>query len=291
MLDDHTLTLPDAIEMLRTHQRDAAPQPKVDRPATLPLNDIEALPVLFQPRSLENDVADGHHVAELVDILERRGNLGLDPITVYWSGKTWFVIDGHHRRAAYSQSESWDDKPVPVETFDGGVDEAIAEAVERNTKVTLPMLKADRSNAGWRLVCLGSLRVKEVVAMANISTSLVKQMRARKRELLERYPDRFTAEKLATYPWRQVLDPNFPEPVAEDEIDDEWVTKLAHDFHGRLRKAFADKLAKNPDAFAMAIRMLHNGLPGMLMESNDWSTERERRLDAWQAERSDQYDF
>jgi hypothetical protein len=284
-------TLAESLALLRHHAVAPQPQPTMGEGDTLALKEIEVLPTVFQPRSVEDEEsgADASHVADLVRVLERRGERGLDPIAVLWSGQRWFVVDGHHRLAAYREAEGWRGRPVPVEVLTGSLEALMAEAVERNVKTTLSMVKTDKTNAGWRLVCLTELQVKEVAARADISPSQVKKMRSRVRELDDLYPGRFTGEDLAQYRWLVVMQPNFPEIAAKPEIDDGWVAKLAHDFHGRLRKEFGAKLHTNPDAFAMAIRMVHNGLPSMLMQSLDWESELDEALRAREEEAT--YDF
>lgn len=285
------LTLGDALKLLDSHSAAAStPTPSVDG-SRLPLDCLQVLPAAFQPRTLRDEVVDARHVLELVNALGKRGERGLDPILVFWSGVAWFVVDGHHRLAAYRSSKEWDQPTVLVEVFRGDARAAIAEATERNMKTNLPLLKMDKSNAGWRLVCLTELKVKEVMATADLSRSQVIKMRARLREIEEQYPDRFTRDELAAYGWREVLRPTFGGQEQELEFDDDRAIQLAHDIHGRLRREFKDVLAKNPDAFAMAIRLLHNGLPAMLMESPEWEDDRNQRLEAWLEERDNGYDF
>ena len=293
MLDDDSqpTDITSALELLDLHkQAGGSPTPTVID-GRLPHSTIDVLPAAFQPRTLGDDTVDPYHAEELRKVLERRGEQALDPILVYWSGQSWFVVDGHHRLAAYRSSEHWRDRSIPVETFEGSALQAVSEATERNVKTTLSLMKTDKSTAGWRLVCLTDLKVKEVMAKADLSQSQVKKMRSRLRELLAKFPDKFTKQSLSTYPWQQVLQASFGGPEESIEIDEDWVTKLAHDLHARLRKNFSDKLEKNPDAFAMAIRMLHNGLPSMLMESPDWEEDRNAKLDAWTDERDNGYDF
>lgn len=285
------LNLGEALKLLDEHASSANPPTPAPKAGRLPLTSLQVLPAAFQPRSLGDEIVYPHHVSELVSALSKRGDLGLDPILAFWSGAAWFVIDGHHRLAAYRSSRDWKHPSVTVEVFEGNVRAAIAEATERNMKTNLPLLKMDKSNAGWRLVCLTGMKVTEVMATADLSSSQVKKMRRRLREIEEEFPGRFTRDELAAYGWRDVLKPTFGGKEEDREIDDDWIVKLAHDFHGRLRREFNDSLSTNPEAFAMAIRLLHNGLPAMLMESLDWEEDRNQRLDAWINERDDEYDF
>lgn len=282
------LDLQEAIALLTDHAASASePSPSAEK-LELPLDCLQVLPAAFQPRSI-GEVVDPYHVSQLAGALGNRGDRGLDPILVYWSGQAWFVIDGHHRVAAYRSSTAWDKPTVAVEVFEGDANAAIAEATERNMKTNLPLLKMDKSNSGWRLVCLTEMKVKDVMAKADISRSQVIKMRARLREIEEKFPERFTRTELAGKEWREVLKPSFGGPEESREIDDEWVVQLAHDFHSRLKREFKDKLVKNPEAFALAIRLLHNGLPSMLMESTDWEDDRNNCLDGWLDERAENW--
>lgn len=294
VLDDETPeNISEALALLEEHHASRAEPSPAITDGRLPHRALQVLPAAFQPRALGDQVVSASHVSQLRRVLSRRGQRALDPITVFWSGQAWFVVDGHHRLAAYRSTPDWADAPVPVERFDGDPRAAIAEAVERNSKTIMPLLKTEKSEVGWKLVCLTDLRVKDVMAKADLSSGTVKNMRSRLKEVLAAFPDRYTAEALAGYPWRDVLKPTFGGPEVDVEIDEEWETKLAHDFRDRLRKEFGDKLVKCPDAFAMALRLLFEGLPGMLMESPEWEDQRDDRLDAWVAEREDRkaYDF
>lgn len=287
---DQPDTMSEAVALLERHAAaPAEPDPAIaaDR---LPHTVLQVLPAAFQPRALGEDVVSEAHVENLRKVLSRRGDRALDPIVVFWSGQAWYVVDGHHRLAAYRSARDWSDAAVPVERYQGSAREAIAEAAERNSKTIMPLLQSEKSEIGWRLVCLTDLKVKEVMAIAVLSHGTVKKMRARLKEVLAEHPDRYTAETLTDYSWRDVLKPTFGGPEVANEIDEEWEARLAHDFRDRLRKEFGDKLTKCPNSFAMAIRLLHEGLPAMLMESPEWQDQRDARLDAWIEER-DAYDF
>jgi hypothetical protein len=78
--------------------------------------------LVFQHRRPARDASD-RHVRELADAVKAHGTLA--PVTVWWDGKHWSCIDGHHRHQAYMAGHRSD---VPVEVFEGTPEEAVARA-------------------------------------------------------------------------------------------------------------------------------------------------------------------
>ena len=107
------------------------------------------------------------------------------PITVYWIGKTWCCIDGHHRLKAYqAERKMW--STVPVQVFSGTLDSAIGRALEGNSKDKLPMQRQEKSGAAWRLV-VGTSLSKAIQAQASgVSESQIALMRRTKAYLIEK---------------------------------------------------------------------------------------------------------
>lgn len=267
-----------------TIERGQPPPDLGDNPA-LSLAEISVLPEVFQPREQgERAVSDEFHVGDLVKQIEARGDRGLDPVVVFWSGEEWLVVDGHHRLEAYRQSEAWGGKPVPVEVFAGGLDEAILSSVELNSKVNLQFDRHDRMDAAWRLVCLTEGSQKDVEASTGVKHRSYYNMKKRRDELLKALPDE-RPETLARYTWGQARRLDLDNIETLPERDEDWERKLAAEWKRRLQETFGNRLTKNPEVFAMAIRELNSGLPQMLMDSNEWSDVRDDLWDAWEAER------
>ena len=273
------------LDRLRAEIEAGGPAPTLGNKPSLPLADISVLPEVFQPRDQgQQAVSDKFHVADLVKQIEHRGELGLDPIVVLWSGKEWLVVDGHHRLAAYKQSEAWGEKPVPVELFDEGLDQAILSSVERNSKVYLQFDQQDRMDVAWRLICLSEPKQKDVSAAAGISRRQFFKMKRRMQDILEANPER-TRESLADFSWSRAHRLDLENIDALPEYDEDWQRKLAAEWKRRLQETFGNKLTKNPEVFAMAIRELNSGLPQMLMDSGEWSDVRDDLWHAWTIER------
>jgi hypothetical protein len=141
---------------------------------------------IFQPREFSygwRDV-DKKHVAKLVAAI---GNTGeLDPIAVVrlWPHYSdperrgqWYVVDGHHRLAAYQQLK-WKDPLKCVWLGGTRLRDILTEALRSNVKTTLPLDNTTRQNAAWRYTLLDSSMSKaEVARSCNISPSQVANMR------------------------------------------------------------------------------------------------------------------
>ena len=138
---------------------------------------------------------------ELRDAIKRHGVERLDPIYVWWSGKAFFCIDGHHRLAVIrelnaekrlkARSISTLEKArseqlvVPVVIHTGTLSEVQAWSSRENGKARISLKKSDRSDWAWKLAVLhwgGVLDGKFVMAQRckdlHISERLLKQMKA-----------------------------------------------------------------------------------------------------------------
>jgi len=62
----------------------------------------------------DDPVGKARHIGVLVHSLSISGP-SLDPLLVFPAGSRYFVIEGHHRLAAY-KAVKWDE-PIPVEVF------------------------------------------------------------------------------------------------------------------------------------------------------------------------------
>ncbi|MCT8159522.1 ParB/RepB/Spo0J family partition protein [Pseudoruegeria sp. SHC-113] len=169
------------------------------RPArqNVSLRYITTNPGVFQFRHFE---VDQHHVDELAKVLDN-GNV-LDPITIWMDPdkEQMVVVDGHHRLAAYRQAE-WR-KKVPVVVHQCGIEQAQLMALAENSKARLPLTSEERTDAAWRLVCLGpSIYSRKAIAKATgASERTVANMRSTLRALQELNPD----DGLPKH-WRQAM--------------------------------------------------------------------------------------
>jgi hypothetical protein len=79
-----------------------------------------------------------------------QGGGTLPPLLVYPIGDAYYVIDGHHRLAAYDTARC--KGAILAHVFSGTLSEAERAALRSNNKNKLPMTQADKITAAWRLV-------------------------------------------------------------------------------------------------------------------------------------------
>jgi hypothetical protein len=110
----------------------------------------------------------------------------LDRLLVFPVGKCFYVIDGHHRLAAYDTA-GWT-KGIPVEVFTGTLTEARVRALACNVKDKLAMTAQAKSEAAWSITKenLGALKALQVVELTGVSLRQVRYMRQAWKELNER---------------------------------------------------------------------------------------------------------
>lgn len=253
------LTFAEAVRQLR---KEAAHSPSPGHPTRLPLKDIKTAEAVFQPRDTQADfLASQGHVKALVDAVKEDGADAFDPLTVWWSGRRWYVIDGHHRLKAFQQSQAKAKgkkiEAVPVTVFVGTLNEAIARSVALNSKDKLPMRKADKRERAWKLVCLDDgMSKKRIHEVTTVSDGTIATMRKKRRELVERGDDPLE------WSWQDVLVDKKP-----TNHDEDWEERQAIEWMQRLVSAFGKKLADQPEIAARAIRLYSDRLPLELIRS------------------------
>lgn len=243
-----------------------------ERPDRLALKDIHERPEVFQPR----DRVSEQHIQELVRAIKSRGVV--DAITVMQIGPKAFVIDGHHRRAAYEEAGKLDG--IPVVYFEGTIRAAVLEAGEANSKAKLPMDNTTRQNFGWRLVREGYSK-REVMRAAAISQGQVSNMKRVRKAL---GPSAASHEHwfLAMRAARRL------EGFVETEEDrDGWMEAQALQYADRMSKAFGTKLSNNAEVAAMALS-IHFGrrLEDLVAHLRHHVSE-----EAWDADEDENPDF
>jgi hypothetical protein len=232
--------------------------PTVD-PVALKVSAIKLLPEVFQHRRPSRHSSESH-IRVLTDAAKNHGSL--TPVTVWWSGQHWVCVDGHHRIAAYVRA-SMRTSEVPVEVFKGSPADALARAAETNSMDKLPMSKAEKVNAGWRLVVMGEALSKAKQAhAAGISERQIAAMRAvRKRLLGKGVP----LENLAEMSWQAARMTDVGEDAAEwsEEETEKRAQKMATD----IRKALGNTAETQPEIFFRAVEV--------------YSTKLAKALEAW----------
>lgn len=250
----------------------------LDRPTSLPLDSIKYATGVLQPRMLNGERSQSdEHIKDLTRLILDSDSHLLDPVVVWWSGKNWRCLDGHHRLVAYKMANKKLETPivnVPVEVFVGSFDEAHAHAIRLNSKIKLNMSFDDRKESTWQQVCLDPKRerkVAEIASLTKVSISTVEKMRRYHKRLLtdETLWEDNGFQKVPLVPdqmsWnmaRQVVEGR---KVLRDYGDAEMKAE-ARALGYKLRKTCGPVLSKKPTVTALALREYSKQLPKMLIQ-------------------------
>lgn len=236
-------------------------KPPIDDPKELPLEDIKTAHSVFQPRQVEEGYESGcneDHIRNLIEAIFNEPLGVLDPIDIWWSGKYWRVLNGHHRLLAYARVKKMGKLKaplIPVKLFKGNLSQAIAESIRLNSKDTLMMSKSDKLNRAWFLTCLEKYSKNEISRICKVGTSTISRMRERLRELMamERFKEFGVGKNAALgMSWEEAQD--YLKPKI-DRGSDDWQEKIALDWSRRLGKTFGTKLATQPEITARALEL------------------------------------
>jgi hypothetical protein len=238
-------------DTFRTLQTEAGryPQPSPE-PSRLPLGALRVAEPLFQPRDIEAAfLATDSHVKVLIDAVKENGEKAFEPLTVWWSGAGWYVIDGHHRLMAFRQHKGIE--AVPVTAFVGSINDAIRQSVALNSRDKLPMRKEDKLERAWKLVCLdGGLTKGDIHSATTISERTVTTMRHKRKDLIAR------GEEPLDWLWREAKNDE-----RQINPDDNWAEEMAQDWARRFGKTFDKKLIEQPAIAARALELYSERLP------------------------------
>lgn len=246
------------------------PQPKV-LPTGLPLNSIRLRPNLFQHRD-PNEHEGRAHVRKLAEAIGRSKSRTLEPMTVWWDGRGWTGIDGHHRHSAYRLAAVEANHIVPVDVFEGSLGEAMAQAAAANSKNKRSMTTAEKAQAAWRMVVMDqSLSKADVADAAGISQSTVANMRRVHGQLCaEATAGADDIDARVTSDHRDIRWADAKRLVDGREAQDmEWQAadeKAAVAMALAIRKAIGDRGSKKLHVLARALELYDSRLEDALMD-------------------------
>lgn len=235
----------DVFEDLVKRHATGKPQP-TPAPQQLIACSIKRRPEVFQHRRPAKHASEAH-IRELADAAKGQD---LDPLTIWWDGKFWTLIDGHHRAQAYIKAGKGS-KAIPVEVFEGSPDEALTRAARANTKAKLMMSASEKSTAAWRLVVMAPTLSKSAqAAAAGVSERLVALMRHAKATLVQQGRD---PSELAVMTWENAR------RTAKGEDADDWSPeeeeKRVEQMALALRKALGATAERQPSIFWQAVEV------------------------------------
>ena len=137
----------------------------------LPAKEIKTREAVFQPRTLKGQIGEERAVmGEIREAIKRNGVVEMDRVVVWWSGKAFFCVDGHHRLAVVRKLNSEkrlraraidtrrkavaNQLLVPVEVLTGTLSEAMEWSTRENGKARIMLKKSDKSNWAWKVAVL-----------------------------------------------------------------------------------------------------------------------------------------
>lgn len=269
----------DAIAIIeKTIEKEGLECPEGD-PERLPLNRLCTMVGLFQRRELEGRLAeDERHISTLRKALGSNPDRPkpLTPITIWWGGDRWYVIDGHHRRQAYRIAKVT--VPVPVQVFKGTLADALKHAAAANSKDHLRMTKEDKMTSAWCLTVLGKHSKTEVCDACAVSDGSVASMRRTLRKL--RSPvdpntkELYSDTDLLKMTWEEAQSASNGDPLIDWEHRDEAAerTKRALGYSRRMHRYFGDRHVTDVEAFAEGLSITDASLPQRYVETEVWQT-------------------
>jgi ParB-like nuclease domain len=208
---------------------------------------------VFQQRRYEdNSIRSAAHIATLAKVLTATGE-PLRPIPVFWAGDRFFAVDGHHRLAAY-EAVNWKD-PIPVEVFEGSLEQARRAAIQHNIEDKLPLTKSDKFNVAWRLIKehdINHLSKADITRLTTVATGTITAMRA-KWQAIKDAGD----ERLLAMDWEHARRWQ-PGGDGRDDHDDGWREQMIEQLKSRLiASGIASAMGKYPDFVMEAVSRIN----------------------------------
>lgn len=258
---------------LRAMEADLLESPTPPKtPRRLPLDRIIVCPGVFQQRDENRDEYQRErHIHELIVAIAQQSVL--EPLTIWWGGNGFYLVDGHHRLEAYRRSSVA--QPIPVEVFQGTPKEALAKSASGNSHDKLPMTAQEKMNAALRLTLCTDLSLPQVVKATATSASSVKNIRRTVKALVER---EHTKEELSGMTWKEVDALSKGNKVKTFDIDKVTRERAEAFKKAILRAVGPSQLHYCADALVLAISELDSDLLESMECSEHWPVREEPEL-------------
>lgn len=258
----------EALAIIRAALEEPKERTPEERPTSLDRRRITTAVAVFQTREIDGRWAeDRAHVKTLKTVIGNAENpQHLDPVTVWWGGDRWYLIDGHRRLAAYHQAGI--SKGIPVVVFEGSLDDAMAQSAALNSKDHMPMTTEDKMNFAWKLAITTQLSRSRMMRACAVSKGSVDNIRTVRAKLLEERG--MTLEEITTLSWRQARDEADDRERPDDYDPDEALRRRAEKYRKDLLRALGGRITADTEAVALAFLMIDRRLPGQMIQSEPW---------------------
>lgn len=147
-------------------------------PKRLPVDAIQRIPELFQPRGSDEWRSTAHInglSSSSANAKQANDAAKMEPVLVFWVGDAWVCLDGHHRLEAIFKKRKAG-ATISVEVFSGSVGDAMMEATRRNSRNKLPMNEKDKSERAWQLFMTGAGTHKAIAEACGVAPKTIQRM-------------------------------------------------------------------------------------------------------------------
>jgi hypothetical protein len=256
-------------EDLEKIECEVGPAKTADTRRRIPINELVVAENVFQWRGRYSNLqAQDAHMRELVRALETGKDL--EPVTVITLGEKLYLVDGHHRLAAYVAVKK---ETVPVLHFKGTLHEAWLRSLAANVRDKLPITREDKFEAAFTLVKHKVRRgldmsCEDIAHRAVVSPRLVYKMQAMLKEALSN-KNKDQRDNPFEWSWGKT------QWEAKDEDDtydsEDFIDTQARKMADQIMAKVSMNLTANPAITARALRMISEHLPRELID--EWFEE------------------
>jgi hypothetical protein len=229
----------------------------------------------------ENEGARDDHIQTLANAIRDTGK-PLDPILVFPVGDKFYVVDGHHRLAAY-YTAGWT-KAIPVTVGEGTLEGAADAARRANIRDKLPMSRNDKREAAWTLGKRDPLPTREWISSETaVSPSSIDGMRRVLKSLRAKGVDKGTIDGMT---YAQALGKMSADDSGETWEPETWMQKAADKIVAKIEAAgIGFMLRQDHEIAAIALERVNAALVHTLVGEWLWRPENEELADEFIADR------
>jgi ParB-like nuclease domain len=229
----------------------------------------------------ENEGGRDDHIQTLANAIRDTAK-PLDPILVLSAGDKFYVVDGHHRLAAY-YTAGWT-KLIPVTVGDGTLEGAADAALRANIRDKLPMSRNEKREAAWTLGKREPPATREWIASETaVSTSSIDGMRKVLKSLRANGAD---AQIIAGMTYAQALGKMSADDTGETWEPETWKQKAADKIVKKIEAAgIGFMLRQDHEIAAIALERVNAALIHTLVAEWLWRPENQELADEFIADR------